>query len=52
MTIGAYRLYENLDTLQHEIEYGVKGNWEDTLVEYTEILQELLAEIDAYLDDK
>lgn len=50
LNIGAYHLLEKLDTLQHEIEYGKKGNWEEGIVEYSEILNRLLEQIDAYLE--
>jgi CheY-like chemotaxis protein len=52
LNIGAYHLYEIADTLEHEIEYGKHGNWEETLMEYEETLSRLLEEIQSYLEEK
>jgi signal transduction histidine kinase/CheY-like chemotaxis protein len=52
LNIGAYKLFENLDTLSHEIEYGEKGNWEEVLVEYNILLKKLIKEIGIYIDEK
>jgi signal transduction histidine kinase len=52
LTLGAYHLFEKIDTLQHELQYEKNGNLKESIEEYRKVLEKLLGEINHYLESK